>query len=146
MGTFRRMSRFCSNSQRLFPRVSGSQAFSCSIGEFIKETLSFHQFLIFADFDDPSGFHNRNEIEITNHLQAMNHGDQGLLPLEFDIEQLLYPGLGSIVKARRRLIQNENVRVLEQRASDPDLLLLTAGEAISFAAHLKFQPHFPHIV
>ena len=80
-----------------------------------------------AGFDRRAVFDHENPVRANNRLQAVRDDDRGAAGLE-SLQRLLHLALGFGVQRRRRLVEQQDRRVLENRARDGDALALAAGE------------------
>src|SRR5262245_61331023 len=81
-----------------------------------------------SSFDDFTCFEDENLIGALDRRKAM--GDHERRPaFAQSLETVLNHGFTFAVEARRRFIENQNLRVCQDRARDGDPLALTTGEA-----------------
>ena len=86
-----------------------------------------------ADLDDAAAIEHDDPIGLADGRQAVGD-DQARPPDEQAIERRLDQRLVGGVERARRLVEDEDLRVLEQRARDREPLLLAARQAIAALA------------
>src|SRR4030095_2895461 len=85
------------------------------------------QRLVVAALDDLSIFQDQDLIRAANGREAVCN-DKGRTPFTQRAQTLLNQGFAFAVQARGRLIQDQNLRVGQQRAGNSHALSLTAGK------------------
>ena len=98
-----------------------------------------------AALHDPAAIDDEDLIGMLDGREPVRDDDNRLPPRELG-EGLLYEGLVLRVDARRRLVEDHDRGVLEQRAGDGDALLLPSREGVSRLAHHGAVPlgELPH--
>src|SRR6516225_11951342 len=110
-------------------------------GEFRKTAAFGHEFIESSAFDHPSVLENQDSRRISNGRQPMGD-DKGGAPLHHFVERSVDLGLGNRVERACRLIENQDRRILEQRAGDRQPLPLAARQHPPTLAGVGFESLF----
>src|SRR5260221_1885252 len=92
-----------------------------------------------AVLDDVAVLHHQDAVEMARLARAMQDADEAALAAR-RLDAVHNLGLGGAVERRRRLVEDGDVRPLEQRARQRRLLLLRHREARAAAADAEFWP------
>ena len=95
--------------------------------ELAVEAVLREQLVVRALLDDPAVVEHDDQVGVPHGREAV--GDHERRPAHHQlVERVEDHGLGPRVDRRRRLVEDEDRRVLEERAGDADALALAAGE------------------
>ena len=92
-----------------------------------------------AGLDHPSGIQHQDDIGRVDGGQPVRHHDRGAVDHQ-RIQRRSHQLLADRVEMRRRLVQHQDRRILEERARDGDALALPAGELHAALADAGPQP------
>ncbi len=85
------------------------------------------QFVVAAGFDDRAALDHQDAVGMRDGVQPVRDGDGGAALAEMRHGVLNQP-LGFGIERRGRLVEQDDLRVLDQRAGDGDALALAAGK------------------
>src|SRR5438552_2389643 len=91
------------------------------------------QVLVAADLDDATAVEDDDLVRIADGRETVGDRDRRAA-LREAVERLLHEPLGLGVERARRLVEDEDRRVAQDRARDRDALLLAAREAVAALA------------
>src|SRR5262249_7982109 len=97
------------------------------------------QLVVTPRFDDRSVFDDEDAVSIDDGVQAMCDHDRRS-PLAEVLDRALNLTLGLRIERSRRLVEQDDRRVLEQGARDGDALALAAGDLQAVLTDLRFIP------
>jgi hypothetical protein len=92
------------------------------------------QLLVGAALDDAAGLHHQDLVRVDHGGQAVRDDQRGLV-LRGALQFRLDGALVGAVQGRRGLVEDQDRRVLQQRAGDGHALLLAAGQLEAALAH-----------
>src|SRR6516225_4343243 len=92
-----------------------------------KAAAGADQFVERAGFDDAAGFEDENPRGIADGREPVRNHEGGSPLHDFDKRGLDF-GFGQRVERACRLVENENRRILEERAGNREPLALAAGK------------------
>src|SRR5215213_7389380 len=93
------------------------------------------QRLVRSGFDDAARFHNHDEIGVAHRRQPVRD-DERRAAAHQPRDRRLDEALGFRIERARRLIEEQDRRVLEKGAGERDALALAAGQAVAAVADL----------
>ena len=96
----------------------------------------FDQFLVGADFNDFSLFENHEPRGVAQRAQSVRDGKSGAA-FNQSRDGVLNLFLGVGVDGSGRLVENQNARVVQNRARDTDPLPFAAAERLTAIADLR---------
>ena len=85
------------------------------------------QLVVAAGFDDEAVLDDEDAVGMHDRRQSVGDDDRGAALAEFG-DRLLHVVLGFGIERRGRLVEQDDRRILDQRARDGDALALPAGE------------------
>src|ERR1041385_5271256 len=97
------------------------------------------QFLVRSALAQLALVHDENPVGALDGGEAMRN-DQGSAAFHQPRQRLAHAKLGFRVNARRGLVQNQEARVVGQRAGETDELFLAGGKAVAALAHRLREP------
>mmetsp|Transcript_67009 Transcript_67009/g.132815 ORF Transcript_67009/g.132815 Transcript_67009/m.132815 type:complete len:208 (-) Transcript_67009:1003-1626(-) len=103
--------------------------------EGVVDAVKSHELVVRAALRDATSLHDNDHIGRPDGREAVGHYDRRAI-FHQPIDRLLDHMLALSVQSARRLVEEEHVRIDEQRPRDGDALLLTAGELHATLAHL----------
>ncbi len=114
---------------------------SCShlkLLEMVEFFLESEELIERARLHNPAALHDDDPVSAANRGQPMRH-DERRAPANKLLHRLLHMELRGIIKRRCRLIQQDHLRVANERAGDSDSLPLSAATACPHAR----RPMYP---
>ena len=90
-------------------------------------TAARQQLVVRATLDDAAGIHDKDLVRVHHGRQPVSDDERGT-PFRYLLEFRLDRLLGGRIERRSRLIENQDARILEDRARDRHALLLAARE------------------
>mmetsp|Transcript_20465 Transcript_20465/g.62302 ORF Transcript_20465/g.62302 Transcript_20465/m.62302 type:complete len:607 (+) Transcript_20465:191-2011(+) len=91
-----------------------------------------HELGVLPLLHDAAAVHHADDVAVFDGGEAVGDHDRGETRLLDElVERLLHDLLGLAVQRRRGLVQEQDARVVHQRARDRDALLLAAAEAVA---------------
>src|SRR5689334_676865 len=122
-------------------QLSSKSPSDIGVGAFFARTRE--QLLGLTEFDELTGEEKRRKVgRSCCLLQIVRHDDDGQLP--FELVQELFDSLGRAgIESASRLVEQKHFRLIRQRASDANTLLLTTRQSERAAAKtiLHFVPY-----
>ena len=97
-------------------------------------TLGSQQLLMRTLLDNVAMIHDQNQVGIHDRRQAMRD-HKARTPAHERVHGAADGKLGTRIHARRRLVQDENRRVVEQHARDGQQLTLALADALGIVGH-----------
>src|SRR5947209_2461435 len=98
--------------------------------------LERDQLVVRATLDDLAAVEDDDLVGVSDGREAVGDRDRRAA-LGQPVERLLYGALGLGVERARRLVEDQDGRVAQDRAGDRDALLLAAGEAVAALADYR---------
>ena len=89
-----------------------------------------------AEFDRPAVLDDADPVGIDDGLQAVRHHDGGAPDAQL-VQRLLHLALGFGVERRRRLVEQDDRRLLQEGARDGDALALAARQLGALLADVR---------
>ena len=95
--------------------------------EVVVEALTLHQLVVRALLDEPSLLEHRDRVGVADRAEPVSDDHGGAL-FEHPVEVALDRRLGLGVESARGLVEQQDRRIVVERAGDADALSLSAGE------------------